>query len=105
MIDPECLESNQRCKRQLLEMLDPHPQCPLPTGTAAALSFHTAITLLGLLLGLQSCFTLLVLVLRPYLSSVLNAIELSCSCLELLLHAHPLHAMYSLHIGYLTSTL
>ena len=56
---------------------------PLPTGTAAAADVSTAVALLGLLLALQACFTLLVLALRPYISAVLNAIELSTSCLEL----------------------
>lgn len=31
---------------------------------------------------LQGCFTLLVVALRPYISVVLNMIEISCSCLE-----------------------
>jgi hypothetical protein len=35
------------------------------------------------LLGVQASFTLLVLVLRPYISRLLNIIEVACSCLEM----------------------
>jgi hypothetical protein len=38
---------------------------------------------LGVLLGVQASFTLLVLVLRPYISRLLNIIEVACSCLEM----------------------
>jgi hypothetical protein len=39
--------------------------------------------LLGLLVGLQACYTLYTLLLWPYISVVLNCVELASSCLEL----------------------
>ncbi len=40
------------------------------------------MSLLAGVIGLQLCFTLLVVTLRPYISAVLNAAELATSCLE-----------------------
>jgi hypothetical protein len=36
-----------------------------------------------MLVALQTAFTLLALTLRPYISTVLNGLEVACSCLEL----------------------
>ena len=54
----------------------------LAAGLAAHQDVRTAQALLGLLVALQAGFTLHVLVVWPYISQVLNLIELSCSCLE-----------------------
>ena len=54
----------------------------LDAGLAAHQDVRTAQALLGLLVALQAGFTLHVLVVWPYISQVLNLIELSCSCLE-----------------------
>jgi hypothetical protein len=43
---------------------------------------RAAQALLGLLLALQAAFTLHVLAVWPYISQVLNLVELVCGCLE-----------------------
>jgi hypothetical protein len=52
-------------------------------GLAAQTKVATATTLLGVLLGAQASFTLLVLVLRPYISRLLNIIVVLSSCLDI----------------------
>ena len=44
---------------------------------------HIAVRLLSALLALQGAFTLLALALRPYISAVLNCIEVVCGCLDI----------------------
>ncbi len=65
--------------------VDKEPASSIPTtaGLAAQTQTRTAISLLSLLLALQAAFTLLALALRPYISVVLNCIEIACSCLDI----------------------
>ena len=49
---------------------------------AAQQDVRAAQALLGVLLALQAAFTLHVLAVWPYISQVLNLIELVCGCLE-----------------------
>ncbi len=51
-------------------------------GLAAQQQSGVALQLLGALLALQGAFTLLALVLRPYISAVLTSIEVACGCLD-----------------------
>ncbi len=55
----------------------------LLAGMAARHQPHVALPLLAALLGLQGVFTLLALALRPYISVVLNIIEVASGCLEI----------------------
>ncbi len=54
-----------------------------PAGLAAQHQPSTAVRLLVLLLALQATFTLLALALRPYISAVLNGMEVVCGCLDM----------------------
>ncbi len=55
----------------------------LAAGLAAQQQAIVAVRLLGAVLALQTAFTVLALALRPYISLVLNCIEVACGCLEI----------------------
>ena len=66
----------------LSQVLEPDWYDDHAAGLAAQHQADTAVGLLALLLVLQSTFTLLALALRPYISAVLNCLEVACGCLE-----------------------
>jgi hypothetical protein len=53
-----------------------------PAGLAAHQRAEVAVRLLLGLVALQAGFTVLALVLRPYISVLLNCIEVACGCLD-----------------------
>jgi hypothetical protein len=55
----------------------------LPAGLAAHRRADAAVQLLWGLVALQAAFTVLLLALRPYNSTLLNGIEVACSCLDI----------------------
>ena len=60
---------------------DSMPAIPC-AGLAAQQHPSTAVKVLSALLALQASFTLFALALRPYISGVLNCIEVICGCFD-----------------------
>jgi hypothetical protein len=79
---PTALSASRQCNRHHAARWAHQCQLPPAAGLAAQAQVTTAVRLVAGTLALQATFTLLALLLRPYISVVLNSIEVACGSLD-----------------------